>query len=189
MKILKQGQHRLFENDPETTGIVSGMLLELERDGMDAVRRYSRKFDDWDPPSFQLSPEQIRSAIDDVPQQVIQDTDFCQANVRAFAEAQLRTLLPLEVETRPGVVLGHRHIPVNSVGCYVPGGKYPLLASAHMGVLTAKVAGVKRVIACAPPYEGKPAPVGRGGQLLNPPGRARNGMGFSSGTRLVFPSI
>src|SRR4051794_11294397 len=155
MQILKQGQQRLFENDPETAGVVSAMLLELERDGMDAVRRYSRKFDDWDPPSFQLSAEHIRSAVAAVPQQVIQDTDFCQANVRAFAEAQLRTLLPLEVETRPGVILGHRHIPVNSVGSYIPGGRYPMFGSAQMSIIPAKVAGVKHITACTPPVKGQ----------------------------------
>ena len=155
MQTLKQGQQRLFENDPETTGIVSAMLIELERDGMDAVRRYSRKFDDWDPPSFQLSAKQIHSAVAAVPQQVIQDTDFCQANVRAFAEAQLRTLLPLEVETRPGVVLGHRHIPVNSVGSYIPGGRYPMFGSAQMSIIPARVAGVKHITACTPPVKGQ----------------------------------
>jgi sulfopropanediol 3-dehydrogenase len=90
------------------------MLIELEKDGMDAVRKYSRQFDDWDPPSFRMSPAQIAEATARVPEQAIKDTDFCQQNVRAFAEAQLQTLLPLEVETRPGVILGHRHIPVQS---------------------------------------------------------------------------
>src|SRR3954468_4589571 len=103
MNILKQGQQRLFEADAETAAVVSRMLSELERDGMDAVRRYSRQFDDWDPPSFELSPEEVRAAIAEVPEQAIRDTDFCQSNVRSFAKAQLQTLLPLEVETRPGV--------------------------------------------------------------------------------------
>src|SRR4051794_39051999 len=123
MKILKHGQQRLFENDAETASVVSRMLIELEREGMDAVRRYSRQFDDWDPPSFQLTCEQISSAVRQVPEQAIEDTEFCQENVRSFARAQLQTLLPLEIETRPGVILGHRHIPVNSVGSYIPGGR------------------------------------------------------------------
>src|SRR5262245_52959669 len=114
-RVLKQGSQRLFESDPETSAVVSRMLAELEKDGMDAVRRYSRKFDNWDPPSFRLSSTQIEQAISQVPEQGIHDTNFCQSNVRAFAKAQLTTMLPLEVETRPGVILGHRHIPVNSV--------------------------------------------------------------------------
>src|SRR6476660_1516322 len=114
MKIIKQGKQRLFEQDAETAAVVSRMLIDLEKNGMDAVRQYSRRFDDWDPPSFRMSPGQIEEAIRDVPEQAIRDTEFCQANVRSFAQAQLGTLLPLEVETRPGVVLGHRHIPVHS---------------------------------------------------------------------------
>jgi sulfopropanediol 3-dehydrogenase len=101
MKIYKDGQHRLFENDAETAGVVSRMLLELERDRMDAVRKYSRQFDGWDPPAFRLSRQQIEEAIQQLPEQAIRDTEFCQANVRAFAQAQLDTLRPLEVETRP----------------------------------------------------------------------------------------
>src|SRR3954452_3972924 len=155
MQILKEGQQRLFENDPETASTVSAMLLELERDRMDAVRRYSGKFDDWDPPSFQLSTQQIRSAVDAVPAQVIRDTDFCQANVRAFAQAQLETMLPLELETRPGVILGHRHIPVSSVGSYTPGGRYPMFGSAQMSIIPARVAGVKHITACTPPVKGQ----------------------------------
>jgi sulfopropanediol 3-dehydrogenase len=131
------------------------MLLELERDGMDAVRRYSRQFDDWDPPSFRLTREQIDAAISQLPNQAIRDTDYCQGNVRRFAEAQLRTMLPLEVELRPGVILGHRHIPVNSVGSYIPGGRYPMFGSAQMSIIPARVAGVKRIVACTPPVKGK----------------------------------
>lgn len=155
MRIFKQGRQRLFETDRETAETVSRMLLELERDGMDAVRRYSRQFDGWDPPSFRLSAAEIAAAIEQVPEQAIRDTAFCQANVRSFAEAQLATLLPLEVETRPGVFLGHRHIPVGTVGSYIPGGRYPMFGSAQMSIIPARVAGVKEVVACTPPIRGQ----------------------------------
>jgi sulfopropanediol 3-dehydrogenase len=155
MKIIKQGKQRRFESDREAAVVVSQMLLELERDGMDAVRRYSRQFDDWDPPSFELTPAQIKEAIGRLSEQAIRDTDYCQNNVRRFAEAQLQTLLPLEVEIRPGVILGHKHIPVNSVGSYVPGGRYPLFGSAQMSIIPARVAGVKKIVACTPPVKGQ----------------------------------
>src|SRR5689334_6883556 len=153
MKLIKAGRHRLFENDPETGQMVSEMLRELERDGMDAVRRYSQKFDQWSPLSFELSAQQVDSIIATLPEQVVTDTDFCQGNVRRFAQAQLKTLLPLEVEIRPGVMLGHKHIPVNSVGSYIPGGRYPMFGSAQMSIIPAKVAGVKSVTACTPPVK------------------------------------
>jgi len=155
LKVLKPGKQRLFENDAETASVVSAMLIELERNGMDAVRKYSRQFDAWDPPSFQLSRQQIADAITRVPEQGIKDTEFCQANVRAFAEAQLSTLLPLEIETRPGVILGHRHIPVHTVGSYIPGGRYPMFGSAQMSIIPARVAGVGEIIACTPPVKGQ----------------------------------
>ncbi len=155
MKIIKSGEHRLFERDQETTQVVTEMLNDLERNGMDAVRKYSARFDDWNPPDFELSEEQIEGAIAQVPDQVIKDTDYCQANVRAFAKAQLATLLPLEIEIRPGVTLGHKHIPVNSVGSYVPGGRYPMFGSAQMSIIPARVAGTKTVIACTPPVKGQ----------------------------------
>ncbi|MFL6417106.1 MAG: histidinol dehydrogenase [Bryobacteraceae bacterium] len=155
MTIFKNGQHRLFENDAETAAVVSRMLTELERDRMDAVRKYSRQFDDWDPPTFRLSPDEIERAHARLSEQAIQDTDFCQGNVRAFAQAQLATLQPLEVETRPGVILGHRHIPVQFVGGYIPGGRYPMFGSAQMSIIPARVAGVKQIIACTPPVKGK----------------------------------
>lgn len=153
MKIIKSGGHRLFEHDTETASTVSNMLLDLEKNGMDAVRKYSRQFDQWDPPSFRLRDEEVKGAISKVSEQGLEDTDYCQGNVRAFAEAQLQTLLPLEVEIRPGVILGHRHIPVNSVGSYIPGGRYPMFGSAQMSIIPARVAGVKRVIACTPPVK------------------------------------
>ncbi len=155
MKIFKEGGHRLFENDPETAKIVSEMLMDLEKNGMDAVRRYSRKFDDWSPANFELNDKQIKAAIARLDKQVIKDTDFCQDNVRSFAKAQLKTMLPLEVETRKGVILGHKHIPVNVVGSYIPGGRYPMFGSAQMSIIPAKVAGVKKVHACTPPVKGE----------------------------------
>src|SRR5215471_6038781 len=155
MKVFKQGRQRLFEQDRETTAAVSEMLLDLERNGMDAVRRYSRKFDDWDPPDFRLSPGQIADAVSQLPEQAVRDTDYCQRNVRRFAEAQIATLLPLEVETQPGVILGHRHIPVNRVGSYIPGGRYPMFGSAQMSIIPARVAGVRSIVAATPPVRGQ----------------------------------
>lgn len=155
MKILKQGEQRLFETDSETAAVVSRMLIDLERSGMDAVRRYSRQFDDWEPESFRLTGPQIDEAIASVSKQAIEDTDYCQGNVRRFAEEQRKTLLPLEVELRPGVILGHRHIPVNSVGSYIPGGRYPMFGSAQMSIIPARVAGVRHIVACTPPVRGK----------------------------------
>jgi sulfopropanediol 3-dehydrogenase len=154
MKTLKAGRQRLFGSDAETAAVVTRMLIDLERNGMDAVRRYSRQFDDWDPPEFRLSERQIQQAIAQVPEQAIRDTDFCQANVRSFAEAQMCTLLPLEIETRQGVILGHRHIPVDTVGSYIPGGRYPMFGSAQMSIIPARVAGVRRIVACTPPVKG-----------------------------------
>ena len=155
MKTIKSGGHRLFEQDQETAGVVSEMLSDLERDGMAAVRKYSDRFDDWNPESFELTEGEIQAAIARLPEQAIRDTAYCQANVLAFARAQRDTLLPLEVEIRPGVTLGHKHIPVNSVGSYVPGGRYPMFGSAQMSIIPAKVAGVKTVVACTPPVKGQ----------------------------------
>lgn len=136
----------------------AGIIAHVEQRGDAAVRMYSEKFDNWNPPSLRLSHADIQECIDSVGRQAIEDIKFAQAQIKRFAQIQMMSLREVEIETLPGVVLGHKNIPVNSVGCYVPGGKYPLLASAHMSVLTAKVAGVKRVIACAPPFEGRPAP-------------------------------
>jgi sulfopropanediol 3-dehydrogenase len=137
---------------------VETILADIESRGDEAVREYSKKFDNWDPPSFKLSEREIQGCIEAMSARDIDDIKFAQTQIRNFAQIQRDALKDVEVETLPGVILGHKNIPINSVGCYVPGGKYPLLASAHMTVLTAKVAGVKRVIACAPPYQGKPAP-------------------------------
>ncbi|HUV07289.1 MAG TPA: histidinol dehydrogenase [Spirochaetia bacterium] len=155
METVKSGNRRLFEGDPDTSRIVSEILSDIRTNGMDAVRRYSREFDNWEPASFELTEKQVEDAVAGLPQQVIEDTDFCQANVREFARAQLATLKPLEVEIKPGVILGHRHIPVNSTGSYIPGGRYPMFGSAQMSIIPAKVAGVKSVIACTPPLRGQ----------------------------------
>ena len=151
---IKDGGHRLFEQDQETAQVVSQMLSDLEANGMDAVRKYSKKFDDWTPGSFELSPAQIRQAVDELDAQTIEDTAYCMDNVRRFAEAQMSTMIPLEVEIRPGVILGHRHIPVGAVGSYIPGGRYPMFGSAQMSIIPARVAGTKTVVACTPPTRG-----------------------------------
>lgn len=155
MKVLKQGGHRLFEGDPETSRVVAEMLADLERHGMDAVRRYSERFDGWNPASFELDRAEIAQACTRVSATCLADTEYCQANVRAFAQAQLATLQPLEVEIRPGIVLGHRHIPVRAVGSYIPGGRYPMFGSAQMSIIPARVAGVRTVVACTPPVKGE----------------------------------
>jgi sulfopropanediol 3-dehydrogenase len=139
----------------EVKRTVEEMLRRIERDGLEAVREYSRRLDDWDPPSFRVSGEEVEAAAAQVPDELKEHIAFGQEQVRAFAERQRQTLTELDVETQPGVVLGHRHIPVGAVGSYVPGGRYPMLASAFMTVLVAKVAGVERVVACAPPWQRK----------------------------------
>lgn len=153
MKIIKEGGHRLFETDPETARYVAQMLEDLRRRGLAAVRDLSRRFDGWDPASFELSESEIAAAIARCPEQLVQDTAYCQGNVRRFAQAQLQAFQPLEVESRPGVWLGHRHIPVRGVGSYVPGGRYPMFGSAQMSIIPAKVAGVDTVVACTPPVK------------------------------------
>jgi sulfopropanediol 3-dehydrogenase len=137
---------------------VEGIIADVEKRGDAAVREYSEKFDKWSPADFRLSAADIEACIAAMPPRDVEDIRFAQTQIRNFAQIQREALRDVEVETLPGVILGHRNIPVNSVGCYVPGGKYPLVASAHMTILTAKVAGVPRVIACAPPFQGKPAP-------------------------------
>lgn len=138
--------------------VVEEILSDIEKTGDKAVRKLSKKFDKWDPKDFKLSKSQIEDCVKSLPKQVIDDIKFAQAQIRNFAQIQRDSLRDVEVETMPGVVLGHKNIPINSVGCYVPGGKYPMVASAHMSIVTAKVAGVKRIIACAPPYKGSPHP-------------------------------
>ena len=159
VQYLKQGKpaDQKAEISATVRATVEGILADIEQRGDAAVHEYSQKFDKWDPPSFRLSAAEIAACIDSLPKQAIDDIRFAQTQIKRFAQVQMLSIRDVEIETLPGVVLGHKNIPVNAVGCYVPGGKYPLLASAHMGVLTAKVAGVKRVIACAPPFEGKPS--------------------------------
>ena len=142
------------EVDARVRKSVEAILDEVAQGGDAAVRELSECFDRWSPPSFQLSQAEIDALVESLPAQTIDDIRFAQAQIRRFAEAQRAALLDVEVETLPGVVLGHKNIPVNSVGCYVPGGRYPMVASAHMSVVTAKVAGVPRVIACTPPIGG-----------------------------------
>ncbi|MEM7781530.1 MAG: histidinol dehydrogenase, partial [Pseudomonadota bacterium] len=137
---------------------VEGILADIDKRGDDAVRDLSVKFDNWDREDYRLTDDEINQCIDSLDKQAIHDIEFAQKQVRNFAVEQRKALQDIEVETHPGVILGHKNIPVNAAGCYVPGGKYPLLASAHMSVITAKVAGVPRVVTCAPPFEGQPAP-------------------------------
>ena len=144
--------------DANVRETVASILAQVEERKEVAIRELSEKFDKWSPKDFHLSPAEVERAIAQVPKRDIEDIKFAQAQVRNFAQKQRDTMLDLEVETLPGVVLGHRHIPVNSIGCYVPGGRYPMVASAHMSIVTAKVAGVKRIIACAPPFKGGPHP-------------------------------
>ena len=146
------------ESDRQVRETVEGILADIAARGDAAVRELSVRFDGWDRESYRLTAMEIQDCIDQLTGQDLKDIEFAQAQVRNFAQIQRDSLTDVEVETLPGVVLGHRHIPVNAAGCYVPGGKYPLLASAHMSVITAKVAGVERVVTCAPPFQGKPAP-------------------------------
>jgi len=144
--------------DREVRATVEAILADIEKRGDDAVRELSRRFDNWDRADFHLSPAEIDACMAELSDQDLADIAFAQAQVRNFAERQKATMTELAVETLPGVTLGHRHVPIAAVGCYVPGGKYPLLASAHMSVLTAKVAGCRRVVTAAPPFNGRPAP-------------------------------
>ncbi|WP_218598237.1 histidinol dehydrogenase [Polaribacter sp. NJDZ03] len=135
----------------KTRKIVESILSDVENRGDEAVRELSAKFDKWSPAAFRLSKDEIQEIISKVSDKTIEDIKWAQAQVRRFAQIQKSALRDIEIETIPGVILGHKNVPVNSVGCYVPGGRYPMVASAHMSVLTAKVAGVKKVIACTPP--------------------------------------
>ncbi|MGB0938685.1 MAG: histidinol dehydrogenase [Colwellia sp.] len=160
IKYLKKGPSSEEKNtsNQQVRVIVEDIIKNIETNGDQAVREYSEKFDKWNPKSFKLSKEEIKACYSELDPKLIEDIKWAQKQVRNFAQIQRDSMKDVEVETMPGVVLGHKHIPMESVGCYVPGGKYPLLASAHMSVLTAKVAGVKRVIAAAPPFNGKPSP-------------------------------
>jgi sulfopropanediol 3-dehydrogenase len=144
--------------DAKVRETVESILVDIEARKDEAVRDLSQKFDNWSPADFKLSEQEIERAIAQVPKRDLEDIKFAQAQVRNFAEKQRESMVDIEVEMLPGVILGHKNIPVNSIGCYVPGGRYPMVASAHMSIVTAKVAGVKRIIACAPPYKGGPHP-------------------------------
>lgn len=154
MQIIKDAKGLDTLSSGKVSATVTQMLSEMRAEGYHAIRRYSQKFDKWSPDSFVLNQTQINDIISQVPDEVLDDIRFAQAQIRGFALAQRATLRDLEIETLPGIVLGHKHVPVANVGCYVPGGRYPLVASAHMGIVTAKAAGVERVVACTPPLEG-----------------------------------
>ena len=159
-KWIKEGksESEIIEADTKVKNTVETILSDVSKRGDDAVRELSIKFDNYDPESFILSENEIDKAISKVSKRDIEDIKFAQVQVRNFASKQLECIKDLEVETLPGVILGHKNIPMNAVGCYVPGGKYPMVASAHMSVITAKVAGVKCITASAPPQGGKPHP-------------------------------
>lgn len=154
---LKSAQSKSFADTAQTDvrERVQSIIADIRARGEAAVREYAETFDHWTPASFRLSPSEIDQIIATLPPQVIDDIIFVQSQVRNFAEVQRNSMTDVEVETLPGVFLGHRHIPVQAVGCYIPGGKYPLTASAHMTILTAKVADVPRVVACTPPIRGE----------------------------------
>jgi sulfopropanediol 3-dehydrogenase len=160
IRTLKAGrsQEAKAEASAEVRSAVESILADVAERGDEAVRHYSESFDGWTPESFLLTESEIEACVASVPEQTVDDVRFAQEQIRGFALAQRAALADVEVETLPGVFLGHRNIPVESVGCYVPGGRYPMVASAHMSVVTAKAAGVPRVVACAPPFDGAPHP-------------------------------
>src|SRR5262249_47655221 len=151
-----QGQQE--EADAKVRGVVETIIAEVQRRGDTAVRELSERFDKWSPPSFRLGKDGIRARGAKVSPETIDDIKFAQQQIRNFAEIQRQSMKEVEVETLPGVVLGHRHIPVGHVGCYVPGGRYPMVASAHMSIVTARVAGVDHIAACTAPNQGGPHP-------------------------------
>jgi sulfopropanediol 3-dehydrogenase len=159
-KILKHGREESLrrEDDAKVQQIVSDIIRDIEERGDAAVKEYTAKFDKFEADNLRLTREQIDACYAELTQENLDDIAFAQEQVRNFAQIQRASMLDVEEETLPGVILGHKHLPMNAVGCYVPGGKYPLVASAHMSVVTAKVAGVPRVIACSPPFNGRPNP-------------------------------
>jgi sulfopropanediol 3-dehydrogenase len=146
------------EEDARVRRIVESLLADVASRGDAAVRALSEQFDNWSPESFRLSDDEIAELVSSVAPETLEDIRFAQTQIRGFAEIQRAALRDVEVETLPGVTLGHKNVPVASAGCYVPGGRYPMVASAHMSIVTAKVAGVKRIIACTPPTDGAPHP-------------------------------
>ncbi|WP_048439176.1 histidinol dehydrogenase [Caenimonas sp. SL110] len=160
IRYLKRGRSEAdtAQDDGKVRATVERILKEIETRGDAAVRELSTQFDKWTPQAFRLTQAQIEAAVSKLSPREIEDIRFAQTQIRRFAQAQLASMHEIEVETLPGVFLGHKHVPVQAVGCYIPGGKYPMIASAHMSVLTAKVAGVSRIVATAPPFEGEPHP-------------------------------
>ncbi len=160
IEYLKRGKSDAdrAEDDAKTRSVVEATLKDIEARGDAAVRELSEKFDKYSPPAFKLSQSEIDAIISKVSDREMADIKFAHDQVRNFAQAQRDSMLDIEVETLPGVILGHKNIPVQSVGCYVPGGKFPMVASAHMSVCTASVAGVPRIMACTPPFQGAPTP-------------------------------
>ena len=158
-KWLKQAMSKQDKDEAQqqVRETVEKLLADIETHGDTAVRELSKRFDNWEPEKFKLSEEQIQDCINRLDTRTLDDIRFAQDQIRNFAQLQRDSMKDVEEETLPGVILGHRHIPMNRVGSYVPGGKFPMVASAHMSVVTAKVAGVKEIITCAPPYQGKPA--------------------------------
>jgi sulfopropanediol 3-dehydrogenase len=158
IKVIKAGLASTEKRkiDPEIQRTVLSIIDQIASEGDQGLRRLSAKFDQWDRENYRLTKSEIEHIFDSVPKPVIHDIEFAQKQIRTFAEAQRKALVDIEVETLPGVRLGHRNIPVNSVGAYVPGGRYPMVASAHMSIVTAKVAGVSRVAAATPPMNGAP---------------------------------
>src|SRR6202045_3044708 len=146
------------EADAKTKSAVEAIIADIRARGDTAERELSERFDKWSPPSFRLSDNEIRALVAEVSPRTIDDIKFAQQQIRNFAEIQRASMKDVEVETLPGIVLGHRHIPVGRVGCYVPGGRYPMVASAHMSIVTARVAGVDHIAACTPPNQGGPHP-------------------------------
>lgn len=160
VKVLKHGREESLrrEDDAKVQTIVADIIRDIEDRGDAAVREYTAKFDKYEGNALRLTQADIDACYQELTQENLDDIAFAQAQVRNFAQIQRDSMLDVEQETLPGVILGHKHLPMNAVGCYVPGGKYPLVASAHMSVVTAKVAGVQRVIACSPPFNGRPSP-------------------------------
>ena len=160
IRYLKEGkpQTERAEDDAKVRQIVETTLADIEARGDQAVRELAEKFDNYSPASYRLTSEEIEALIAEVSPRDMEDIKFAHEQVKAFAEAQRASMTDIEVETMPGVILGHKNIPVQSVGCYVPAGKFPMVASAHMSVLTASVAGVPRIVAATPPFQGKPNP-------------------------------
>ena len=160
IEYLKKGidEKQRTENNEKVKKVVEETLHKIEIEGDKYIRDLSKKFDNYSPPNFKLSEDEITQLMSEISDEDMEDIKFAQKQVRSFAEAQLKTINELEVEIQPGVILGHKNIPVQAVGCYVPAGKFPMVASAHMSVVTASVAGVPRIVATTPPFQGKPNP-------------------------------